>query len=87
MVPPVCANTPNSREQTKRAGYFLAGSVSDVDHGLASFKMFRQKDPDGSVGRLVDVLLVGPDGREVRDYDGQIVKPKEIVDDVRKAFN
>jgi cytochrome oxidase Cu insertion factor (SCO1/SenC/PrrC family) len=49
--------------------------------------MFRQKDPDGSVGHLVDVLLVGPDGREVRDYDGQIVKPKEIVDDVRRALN
>jgi hypothetical protein len=29
----------------------------------------------------------GQDGREVREYDGQIVKPKDIVDDVRKALN
>jgi hypothetical protein len=33
------------------------------------------------------MILVGPDGREVRDYDGQIVKPKEIVADLRKALN
>jgi len=49
--------------------------------------MFRERDPDGSVGHLVDMTLVGPDGREVREYDGQIVKPKGIVDDVRKALN
>ena len=71
----------------KKGWYFLTGSVAEVDRALAGFKMFRQKDPDGSVGHLVDVLLVGPDGREVRDYDGQIVKPKEIVDDVRRALN
>jgi protein SCO1 len=71
----------------KKGWYFLTGSASDVDRALAGFKMFRQKDPDGSVGHLVDMILVGPDGRELRDYDGQIVKPKEIVDDVRKALN
>ena len=71
----------------KKGWYFLTGSAADVDRALAGFKMFREKSPDGSVGHLVDMLLVGPDGREVRDYDGQIVKPKEIVDDVRRALN
>jgi protein SCO1 len=71
----------------KKGWYFLTGSAADVDRALAGFKMFREKGPDGSVGHLVDMLLVGPDGREVRDYDGQIVKPKKIVEDVRKALN
>jgi protein SCO1/2 len=71
----------------KKGWYFLTGSPADVDRALAGFKMFREKGPDGSVGHLVDMLLVGPDGREVRDYDGQIVKPKKIVEDVRKALN
>jgi protein SCO1/2 len=71
----------------KKGWYFLTGSAADVDRALAGFKMFREKGPDGSVGHLVDMLLLGPDGREVRDYDGQIVKPKEIVEDVRKALN
>ncbi len=71
----------------KKGWYFLTGSAADVDRALAGFKMFREKGPDGSVGHLVDMILVGPDGREVREYDGQIVKPKQIVDDVRKALN
>jgi len=71
----------------KKGWYFLTGSAADVDRALAGFKMFREKGPDGSVGHLVDMILVGPDGREVREYDGQIVKPKEIVDDLRKALN
>jgi protein SCO1/2 len=71
----------------KKGWYFLTGSAVDVDRALAGFKMFREKGPDGSVGHLVDMILVGPDGREVREYDGQIVKPKQIVDDVRKALN
>jgi protein SCO1 len=71
----------------KKGWYFLTGSAADVDRALAGFKMSREKGPDGSVGHLVDMILVGPDGREVREYDGQIVKPKEIVDDVRKTLN
>jgi hypothetical protein len=45
------------------------------------------RDKDGSVGHLVDMILLGPDGTEMREYDGEIVKPKEIVDDVRKALS
>jgi protein SCO1 len=71
----------------KKGWYFLTGSAADVDRALAGFKLSRERGPDGSVGHLVDMILVGPDGREVREYDGQIVKPKEIVDDVRKALN
>jgi protein SCO1/2 len=71
----------------KKGWYFLTGSATDVDRALAGFKMFREKGPDGSVGHLVDMILVGPDGRDIREYDGQIVKAKQIIDDVRKALN
>ena len=47
----------------------------------------RQVEPDGSVGHLVDMMLVGPDGRLVREYNGEVVKAQDIVDDVRKALN
>jgi hypothetical protein len=33
------------------------------------------------------MILLGPDGTEMREYDGEIVKPKEIVDDVCKALS
>ena len=46
-----------------------------------------QIEPDGSVGHLVNMMLIGPDGRLVREYNGQIVKAQDIVDDVKKTLN
>ena len=42
---------------------------------------------DGSVGHLVDMMLLGPDGRLVHEYNGDIVKAQDIVDDARKSLN
>jgi cytochrome oxidase Cu insertion factor (SCO1/SenC/PrrC family) len=66
---------------------FPDGRSADIDRALAGFKLSRQIEPDGSVGHLVDVMLLGPDGRVVREYDGEVVKAQDIVDDVKKALN
>jgi protein SCO1 len=71
----------------EKGWYFLTGGPADVDRALAGFKLSRQKEPDGSVGHLVDMMLVGPDGRLVREYNGEIVKAQDIVDDVKKTLN
>jgi protein SCO1/2 len=67
--------------------YFLTGSPAEVDHALGGFKVLREKGPDGSVGHIVDMFLVGPDGRELREYNGEIVKPRDIVDDINKSLS
>jgi len=66
---------------------FLTGGPGDIDQALAGFKLSRQIEPDGSVGHLVDMMLVGSDGKLVREYNGQIVKAQDIVDDVKKTLN
>ncbi len=78
-----------SRQQgaDEKGWYFLTGGPGDVDQALAGFKLTRQVQPDGSVGHLVDMILVGPDGRLVREYNGEIVKAQDIVDDVKKTLN
>jgi protein SCO1 len=78
-----------SRQQgaDEKGWYFLTGGPADVDQALAGFKLSRQIEPDGSVGHLVDVMLIGPDGRVVREYDGEVVKAQDIVDDVKKTLN
>jgi protein SCO1 len=78
-----------SRQQgaDEKGWYFLTGGPADVDQALAGFKLSRQIEPDGSVGHLVDVMLIGPDGRVVREYDGEVVKAQDIVDDVKKSLN
>jgi len=78
-----------SRQQgaDAKGWYFLTGGPGDVDRALAGFKLSRQIEPDGSVGHLVDVMLVGPDGRLVHEYNGEIVKAQDIVEDVKKTLN
>ena len=43
----------------EKGWYFLTGGPADVDKALAGFKLSRQIEPDGSVGHLVDMMLVG----------------------------
>ena len=78
-----------SRQQgaDEKGWYFLTGGPADVDKALAGFKLSRQIQPDGSVGHLIAMMLVGPDGRVVREYNGEAVKAQDIVDDVRKTLN
>ena len=78
-----------SRQQgaDEKGWYFLTGGPSDVDRALAGFKLSRQVEPDGSVGHMVAMMLIGPDGRIVREYNGEAVKAQDIVDDVRKTLS
>ena len=74
-----------SRQQgaDEKGWYFLTGGPAEVDQALAGFKLSRQVEPDGSVGHLVDMMLIGPDGRLIREYNGEVVKAQDIVDDVK----
>ena len=78
-----------SRQQgaDKKGWYFLTGGPAGDDRALAGFKLSRQIEPDGSVGHMVDMMLIGPDGRLVREYNGEIVKAQDIVDDVKKTLS
>ena len=78
-----------SRQQgaDEKGWYFLTGGPAEVDQALAGFKLSRQVEPDGSVGHLVDMMLIGPDGRLIREYNGEVVKAKDIVDDVKKTLS
>src|ERR1700722_11080761 len=71
----------------EKGWYFLTGGPGDIDRALAGFKLSRQVEPDGSVGHLVDMMLIGPDGRLIREYNGEVVKAQDIVDDVKKTLN
>ncbi|HYK63368.1 MAG TPA: SCO family protein, partial [Patescibacteria group bacterium] len=78
-----------SRQQgaDEKGWYFLTGGPADVDQALAGFKLSRQVEPDGSVGHMVAMMLIGPDGRIVREYNGEAVKAQDIVDDIRKTLS
>jgi protein SCO1/2 len=71
----------------EKGWYFLTGGPADVDKALAGFKLSRQIEPDGSVGHMIAMMLIGPDGRIVREYNGEAVRAQDIVEDVKKTLN
>jgi protein SCO1/2 len=75
------------RQGVERPGWlFLTGSPSAVDEVLKNFKLIRQREEDGSVDHIVGVFLLGPDGRELREYNGEILKADSIEADINKAM-
>jgi protein SCO1 len=67
--------------------YFLTGSPADIDAALSGFRIARQREPDGSVMHMISVFLVGRDGREAKEYNGEEVKPQTIVQDVKTLLS
>ncbi len=80
-------NYSHQQGADEKGWYFLTGGPADVDKALAGFKLSRQVEPDGSVGHLISMMLIGPDGRIVKEYNGEAVKAQDIVDDVKKTLN
>jgi protein SCO1/2 len=62
--------------------YFLTGSPALVDRALGGFKILREKEPDGSVGHIVDMVLVDANGAEVHEYNGEVAKAQDLARDL-----
>jgi protein SCO1 len=75
------------KQDVERPGwYFLTGSPATIDEVLSNFKLIRQREPDGSVDHIIGVFLLGPDGRELREYNGEILKADSVTVDINKAL-
>ncbi|MGO9603626.1 MAG: SCO family protein [Candidatus Binataceae bacterium] len=73
-------------QSADRAGWlFLSGGPGDVDSALAAFNLKREREPDGSIEHLEDVILVGPDGRAIKEYKGDVLHPDSVLADIQKA--
>lgn len=64
---------------------FLTASPLSVDELLARFGLHREREPDGEMAHMEEVFLVGPDGRELRRYNGELLKPRALMADIRQA--
>jgi protein SCO1 len=66
---------------------FLTGSPAQVDEYLAIFTIKRYRAADGSIDHVTTSFLLGPDGRQIRQYDGISVTPSTMADDVDRAMS
>ncbi len=65
---------------------FLAGPPAAIDQVLAGFRIKRMRQNDGSIAHVAAAFLIGPDGRQVRQYDVLAVSPTTVADDVRNVL-
>jgi len=65
--------------------YFLTGSPADVDKVLDAYKIKRLRESDDSVTHMTSFFLLGPDGHEMRIYDGLQAKPTAVTADILRA--
>jgi len=65
---------------------FLSGPPATVDQVLALFRIKRMRNPDGSIAHVAAAFLLGPDGRQVRQYDVLAVSPNTVVDDLHDVL-
>jgi protein SCO1 len=66
---------------------FLTGTPAQIDEYLAIFKIKRSREADGSIDHVTTSFLLGPDGRQIRQYDGIAVTPSTMADDVNRAIS
>jgi hypothetical protein len=45
-----------------------------------------KKEPGDSAVQIVKVFVVGPDSRNLREHNREIVKPQDFVDDIPQIF-
>ncbi len=44
------------------------------------------REKDRSVAHIEAKFLIGADGRELHEYDGELVRPAKIVNDANKSL-
>jgi cytochrome oxidase Cu insertion factor (SCO1/SenC/PrrC family) len=75
-----------SHEANHKGWLFLTGTPGQIERVLALYHIKRQVNPDGSIGHIALGFLLGPDGRQVRQYDALQVPPKIVERDIDRAL-
>jgi protein SCO1 len=66
---------------------FLTAGPGNLDQELSLFAVRRVRKPDGSIDHITGIFLLGPDGREIHEYEGQTVRAGTVVADLKSVVN
>lgn len=66
---------------------FLTGTPERIEQVLAVYNLKRYRSPDGSIDHITAAFLLGPDGHQIRQYDGVAVKAETIAADADRALS
>ncbi len=65
---------------------FLTGAPTQIEQVMALYRLRRARGPDGTIQHTTASYLLGPDGRQLRQYAPLEVKPATVVADIARAL-
>jgi protein SCO1 len=75
------------RQDAQFAGWlFVTGGPATIELVLRNFQLRRKREADGSVAHVEGIFLLGPDGKERREYDGKIVRASTIEREIQHSL-
>jgi protein SCO1/2 len=83
--PAELAKYAQSHGASEAGWIFLTGPPAKIDQVLALFKLRRTRESDGSITHSISAFLLGPDGRQIRQYNALDVSPDAVAADVDRA--
>jgi len=72
-----------SQRVDPRSWYFMTGPPAIIERVMANFQLRREREADGSVAHVTGIFLLGADGHEMREYDGQVAQVATVVGDLQ----
>ncbi|HVB81029.1 MAG TPA: SCO family protein [Candidatus Binataceae bacterium] len=64
---------------------FLTGTPKQIDDVMARFKLFRQREANGTVEHVLEFFLVGGNGHALLQYMGEKANPQQVANDIEQA--
>jgi protein SCO1 len=83
--PAELAKYAQSHDANTDGWIFLTGPPAKIDQVLGLFKLRRTRESDGTITHTIEAFLLGPDGRQIRQYNALDVSPAAVVADVDRA--
>ena len=83
--PAELAKYAQSHGASENGWIFLTGPPAKIDQVLALFKLRRTRESDGSITHSISAFLLGPDGRQIRQYNALDVSPDAVAADVDRV--
>jgi cytochrome oxidase Cu insertion factor (SCO1/SenC/PrrC family) len=84
--PAVLESYARARGADESGWLFLTGTPARIDQVLALFDMKRTRNADGTLNHATASFLLGPDGRQVRQYQPLEVKASTVVADIDRVL-
>jgi protein SCO1 len=75
-----------SSQADMKGWFFLTGDPAQVDRLVKAFGVNNKPLPDGSPNHITEVFLLGPDGREIRQYQGMVMNSRSVATEIQSTL-